>query len=241
MQAHRWILSSIIVLTPSLLAAQESATEPPGLTVNGSAELQVEPDEAVVEVGVDAESPTADAAQAEASRIAAEILSGLRGLEIDETAVQTSQLMLNPVYDYRRGADDGPPRVIAYRASNVVSVRLHDLTKIGPVIDAATRAGANRVQGVQFRLRNDLEARQEALRQATAEARAKAKVIASALGVELGPVLDVEEGGVTLQPVRVGQMQMMRAEAKASFDTPVSAGEITISATVRVRYRLGGP
>jgi len=240
MKVHRWILFSLAALTPVLLTAQEEATEPPGLTVSGTAELQVEPDEAVVEVGVEAERPTADAAQAEASRIAAEIFRGLGELDIDATAVQTSQLMLNPVYDYRRGADEGAPRVIAYRASNVVSVRLRDLAKIGPVIDAATRAGANRVQGVQFRLRNDLEPRQKALRQATEEARAKAEAIAGALGVRLGPVLAVEEGGVSLQPVQLGQMQMMRAEAKASFDTPISTGQITISATVRVRYRLVG-
>lgn len=238
MKTHAWILLPILAVLPRVLSAQEGTATPPGLVVNGSAEIQVEPDEAVVELGVEAESPTADAAQSEASRIAAEILRGLSELDIEETAIQTSQLMLNPVYDHRRAPDDGGPRVIAYRASNVVSVRLEDLTKIGPAIDTATKAGANRVQGVQFRLRDDLEARKRALQQATGEARAKAEAIAAALGVGLGAVLSVEEGGVSLQPVHFGQMQMMRTEAKAAFDTPVSPGQITVSAEVRIRYRL---
>lgn len=239
MSARRWSLLPIVALLASTVPAQEAASGPPSLTVEGSAELEAEPDEAVVELGVQAETPTADAAQAEASRIAAAILSGLRALAIDQTAIQTSQLMLTPVYDYQRRPDDGGPRVIAYRASNVVSVRLGDLAKVGPAIDAATRAGANQVQGVQFRLRDDLEIRKKALRQAAAEARAKAEAIAGALGVELGPVLGVEEGGVSSRPVQFGQVQMMRSEAKAAFDAPVSPGQITVSASVRVRYRLG--
>jgi hypothetical protein len=233
------ILLAMIVLGASTLAAQDEATGPPSLTVSGSAALEVDPDEALVDLGVEAQAPRADAAQAEVNRIAAEILRGLRELDIDEEAVQTSRLMLQPIYDYRRSTgDEGPPRVIAYRATNVVSVRLRDLSKVGPAIDAATTGGANRVEGVQFRLRDELAARQRALRQATEEARAKAEAIAGALGEELGSVLRVEEQGVSFQPVQFGQMMMARAEAKA-VDTPVSPGQVTISATVGVTFRLG--
>ena len=133
------------------------------------------------------------------------------------------------------------PRITGYRASNEVSVELSDLAKVGPAIDAAIGAGANRVVGVSFHLQDDLEVRRRALGQAIREAQQKAETMAAALGVPLGPVLEVQEGGVSVQPIRYPQgAAMMRSQA-ASSATPVQPGRITVRASVQIRYRLGSP
>ncbi len=212
----------------------------PSITVNGSGEVRAEPDEAVVQLGVVAQTDSARQAQQEANRIGQAILQGVSALGVPKEAIQTAQLVLTPVYDQPSPQRQAPqaPHVVGYRASNVVSVRLDDLAKVGPVIDAAIGAGANRVEGVDFQLKDDREARESALQQAVAEARGKARAIAAALDVKLGAVLDVQEGGVSIQTPKYGAPRMLAMEAR-SAETPVSAGQVTVSANVTLRYRIG--
>lgn len=210
----------------------------PSIVVNGNGEVRVAPDEAMVRLGVVAQEETAREAQNEASRIADAILSAVAELGVGNEAIQTSQLYLTPVYEQGGPRQQVPtePRIIAYRASNTVSIRLADLTKIGPVIDAGIESGSNQVEGVSFQLRDDRAARQEALTAAVTEARAKAQVMATALGVELGPILDAQEGGYSIDRPEFAQARMMAMEAAA--DTPVAPGQVTVSASVTLRYRI---
>ena len=214
----------------------------PVIAVSGQGEVRAEPDGATVSLGVTAQAQTAGAAQQEASRIAGRILDAVGALGIETKAVQTSSINLYPVYaDQARRPQqeqDEEPRIVGYRASNVVSVRLSDLDKIGPVIDASVEAGANQVQGVQFELRHDQDERLDALTAAVAAARAKAQTLATALGMRLGPVLRAEEAGLNVDVPRFDRAPVAMMRMEASSATPVSAGEITVSAGVNLLYRL---
>jgi len=242
------VLASLAVILSTLPAGAQmpespagTAREPvPSIVVGGSGEMRVAPDLAVVRLGVVSQQPTARDAQQDASRIAQAILAAVTALEVPRNAVQTSQLILTPVYEQPAPRQQVPtePRIIAYRASNVVSVRLEDLARIGRVIDATIDAGANQVDGVDFQLQDDREAREEALRKAVKEARSKAATMAEALDVTLGPVLDAREGGVSVEPPQLAT-RTFAMEARAA-QTPVSPGEITVSASVTLRYRIGG-
>jgi uncharacterized protein YggE len=151
--------------------------------------------------------------------------------------IQTSRLTLNPVYAPRSPEAAQAPRIVAYQASNIVSVRIVDLSKVGPVIDAGLKAGSNEVQGVVFSLRDDLAARQQALKEAVTEARRKAEVMAEALNVRLGPPHEVIENGVSFMPRSdYGGVAMARAADMAP--TPVSPGQLEIQANVTIRYRI---
>lgn len=216
----------------------------PSITVNGQGEVRTAPDEALVSLGVVAQTERARDAQAEASRIAQAILDAIAALGVPEEAVQTSQLFLTPVYEQQRYDQRGnvptEPRIIAYRASNTVTVRLDDLEKIGPVIDAGIEAGANQLEGVSFQLRDDQAAREEALRLAVAKAKGKAAAIASALGVELGPVLEAQEGGVSIVRPQFAARAMAMEMSAGDQATPVAAGQVSVTGHVTVRYRIGG-
>lgn len=242
------VLAAAAVAPPA--AAQErnviERSAVPVITVSGTGEVRQTPDEATVRLGVTAQADDAAAAQREASETANRILAAVAALGVEESAIQTSRLVLDPVYsqpgpEERRGDRPYEPRIVGYRASNVVSVTLDDLDRVGPVIDAAVGAGANEVQGVDFRLRNDQAARQRAVANAIADARGTAAAMAAALGVELGPVLEAREGGAQVYYPTM-DVRAFRAEAAmaAPPPTPVSPGEVEISARVEVTYRIGG-
>src|SRR5207253_878860 len=83
-------------------------------------------------------------------------------LGVPAAQVQTAELNLSPVYAQGRPGGESEPRITGYQASNVVTVRLDKLDRVGPVIDAGLAAGANRLEGVGFGLRDDRQARAEA-------------------------------------------------------------------------------
>ncbi len=238
----------LIVSTFLALPAQgQSATEkePSILTVTGRGEVRIAPDEATVQLGVARQRNTAQEAQGEVNEVAQEILNAVIHLGVRAEHIQTSELRLSPVYN-TRGRRSGPgdePRVVAYRASNMVSVRLENLSLVGSVIDAAMQAGGNQLQGVYFALRNDLSAREQALKEAVEEASQKAKTISEALDLRIIEVIEVNEGSVS---IRVPQNRFQASgelgsieQMAAPIPPPVSPGQLTVSARVIIRYRIG--
>lgn len=232
-------LAAALALAAPLSAQpqERTAAEPvvPVLSVQGSGSSRVDPDEATVRLGVLAQAPTAQAAMKQVNQVANAILAAVRGLGVPEKEIQTSELNLSPVYAQVPPERGGEPRISGYQASNVVSIRLTKLDLVGQVVDAGLGAGANRLDGVVFGLQNDEAARADALAKAAAAARAKAATLAKALNVRLAEIVEVVEGGVTVfTPMRRMAMESMAMAA----DTPVSAGQVGVDASLTLRYRI---
>lgn len=231
----RTILGIVLFLIAAMANAQEKKSDLPLLTVTGSGQSRVAPDEATVRFGINVQAATARAAQENANGVIQKALTSLTGLKIPRADIQTAQLTLSPIYSPQRPGDPRPPAVVAYSAQSTLSVRVEDLTLIGKVIDAGIAAGANTLEGVQFGLKNDLQARLDALKAAVVEARQKADAMSQALAVRLVSLQDADEGVQRFYP----QQQMMRgamAMEGAGAATPVEPGQVVVSANVTLRY-----
>ena len=232
----------LLALSLSAAAFGQEKKDFPSISVNGSGEVKAPPDQAIVRLGVTKEAKTAQQAQQQVNTAAQAILDAVRKLGIDPKQIQTSQLNLYPVYSQgpvepMRG--EHTPQIVGYQASNVISVTVLNIQQVGQVIDAGLNAGANQLEGVLFGLQDDTGARRQALTKAAAEARAKADTIAEALGVQILWVHEVVESGVSIQPY-VGAREVMMA-ARADMAAPVSPGEVSVSASLTVRYAIGPP
>ena len=214
-------------------AAAQAPTGPviPQIVTQGAGEVRVAPDRAITRFGVQIDAADARTAQARVSETMQRVIQALRRLNIPENRIGTERLDLSPVYEPLRPGQDTRPRLSGYRAANVVRVELDDIARLGPIIDAAVGAGANEVEGIAFTITNEAPHRMEALRQASQEARTKAQAIAEALGVRLSALIEASEGGVEVVPPRP-----LAFERGALAATPVQPGEMTVRATVTVRY-----
>lgn len=226
----------LVAVSPQLFAQDNRAVQARLLTAFGTGEVRATPDMAEVQLGVVTEAPNAtDARQQNASR-AEKVISAISALGIPENAIRTSIFQLEAVrrFEDQNQNQRGEPPIVGYRVTNEVNVRTPKFDLVPRIIDDAIKAGANRVDYVSFILSNEASARQSALREAGADARANAQAMAKGLGVTLGQVQSVQQGGAVVpQPGPV----MFRA-AEAAVSTPILPGEVTVNATVTVTYQL---
>jgi len=216
--------------------ALDARPDPHVVTVTGTAEVEAQPDRARILFAVETEGATAQEAGERNATLMTAVTEALRtaGDDAPGLRVETSGYSLAPRYGPVR--PDQSREILGYTARNTVQVRVDEVERVGPLIDAALGAGANRVANLQFELRDPEPHRHEAVRLAVQRARAEAEVIADALGVPLGPALDVQGGADTFYPMQ-GFAGMERAMAMMDA-TPIEAGMQTISARVTIRFRL---
>ncbi|HYP13092.1 MAG TPA: SIMPL domain-containing protein [Bryobacteraceae bacterium] len=202
-----------------------------GVTAHGEAEITVKPDQFTIQIGVVTQAATADAAAAQNSKQTTDVISAVKGALGAGVDIKTSAYSLQPNYNYRPNA---APTITGYTANNMVQVTSSDLMLAGKVVDAATKVGANNIQGIQFSVKDEQTARAEALRQAARKARANAEALAAGLGMKLGPVISITDG----EPVRVFPVREMSMAKAAQADTPVEPGNVSVHARVSVTAAL---
>ena len=223
-----------ITAVPAAWAQDHGAAEFAATTLNLSAgaEVRVRPDLAVVDLGVQAEGASAAIAFAAARSRMTAIASTLHGRGVADEDVQTAELNLQA--QYADGDGHGPRRLTGYEASNTLSVRLHDLGRVGAVVDALVASGANTVNGISFQLADPAAAEDEARRRAVKALQAKAELYAQATGYRLQRLVSLSDGGGYAQAPHA----VFARRAMAQSVTPIAAGELTVSASVSAQYEL---
>jgi uncharacterized protein YggE len=216
--------------------ADDDAEQPRTITVVGYGEVRASPDLALLELAVETTADTAARATTENARRTTAVIDALKKKIGSQDRVTTTGYSLQPRYASRRPGSDAPPEITGYVSSNQVRVETRGLDAVGELIDAAIAAGANRTDGLSFTLQNRSPHLRAALEKAGAEAQAQAQAIAAALQVKLGEVLSAATSGAPMpQPLYKTRMLAMAAEA---VSTPVEPGEVEVSATLTVSYRI---
>ena len=215
--------------------AQQAAPALSSIRVTGDSKVTARPDRVQIDLGVTTRAAHSQEAATENARQVDAVLAAVRKATGPAAVLRTISYSLNPTYQYHPNGEE--PTITGYSAVNVVQVTLDDLAKIGTVIDSATLAGANHVQGIQFTLRDQDAVRAEALRQAATRARAQADVLAAALALKVVRVLSVEENSPRLVPVRA-YMGAPRTAAVSAAATPVEAGTLDVTADVMLTVEV---
>jgi uncharacterized protein len=225
-------LAATLVAATLLAAPALAETDfPSAISVTGEAQVSAPPDLAQLDAGVASDGKTAREA-AEANNAAmSKVLAALKGAGLEDKDYQTSRLSLQPQYAPNR---PGPSPIVGYRASNRVSIKLHDVAKVASVIDTLVTAGANDVGNINFTVTQASKLLDDAREKAIADARRKAEIYAKAAGVTLGAPLSISEEGA---PAPVFRGKMMAAAPMAT-STPIAQGEETLSVTVAVTWAI---
>ncbi|AQR62856.1 hypothetical protein BZG35_15225 [Brevundimonas sp. LM2] len=210
-------------------------TPAPALNLSAYGEVKVAPDMATISFGVVTEAPTAQAAMADNATRMTQVFAALRRAGVAERDIQTSGLNLSPQYDY---VQNEPPKLRGYQATNRVTVGIMDLDRVGTTADAVVSAGVNQIDGIAFGLKDPKAAEDQARVLAVRALQDKARLYAQALGVDLGPVRSLSEGGGYQAPQPMPQYGARMAMAE-SDSTPVAAGQLAVRIDITGTYDLG--
>ncbi|MCV3737967.1 SIMPL domain-containing protein [Rhizobium sp. TRM96647] len=218
--------------------AQETRPREPVITVTGEGRADVAPDMAVVDLGVVKDGKTAREALDANNAAMAEVMKALKDAGIAERDLQTSGFVINPQYQFPQGDgnENKPPVLVGFQVSNMLSVRIRDLAKLGTILDQTVTLGVNQSGGIRFTNDKPEAAISEARKKAVEDGIARARELTSAAGIDIGKVLEISETSYRAQP-----MPMMRAAMAKDFApeaVPVAAGENSYSVTVTMTFEL---
>jgi len=148
------------------------------------------PDTAEINVGIQVNKPTVQAAQKEANEKINKVSGEIKKLGIEDKYIKTADYNIYPEYDYRVGQ-----KIVGYNINITLKIKVKDFDKINQVIDTATSLGANQIGNLSFTVDDEKleELKMEARKQAIEKAKEKAKEIANAGGLRLGRIVNISE------------------------------------------------
>jgi uncharacterized protein YggE len=226
------LLLLLVFALPTMTPAQDIA-KVHFVRATGEATVTARPDRAQISIGVLSQASTAQAAAAANATQTTQVIDAIKRTLGEGGELKTSGYSISPQYQYTAGRS---PKVTGYQASNTVQIIVNQLPLLGKIIDAASDSGANNISGVSFSLKDETQARNQALAEAALKARAAAESIAKALNVRVISVLQAETTEVpTFRPM-VRSFAAMNAPNAAP--TPIEPGDLDIHASVTVTLEV---
>ncbi|MBR4153289.1 MAG: SIMPL domain-containing protein [Selenomonadaceae bacterium] len=229
---------SLTLLIVMIFCATTFAEEvhPPIISVSGEGIVEASPDRATISVGVVTRDKNPSAVQAANAKAASSVINSIVALGIERKNISTGNYNFSPTY---RHSDNGRSEIDGYEATNSVTIVVDDLNLVGKIIDTALSKGANRVDSLQFGLRNKNSYQDEALRLAILDAKHKAEIAAAALGKSIVGVYSVSINHSSIDAPRNYKMaRNMAADEAVGIETPIESGTLHCSANVHVEFEI---
>jgi uncharacterized protein YggE len=208
------------------------------IRVIGRAVVETVPDYVTVRVGVTSRAPTPTAALDQNSAAARKIVDFAKASGIAERDIQTDAVNLSPLFKTVRdpnGTTRQEPD--GYTASNIVRVKLTELSRLGAFMRQALDQGANNINGVQFGLSNYESALDDARTRAVEDAVRQAQRLAEAARVKLGKIQEIVSPPRS-QVVTEGPLVMARGGGVRASPVPVEAGSLQVNAEVEIIWSI---
>lgn len=233
-----------VLMVASILASAGVATAADvplrSVSVTGSGEVKAQPDMAYVTLGVEARRPTLAEARAEVNATVERVLALTRELKIEPKFVDSTRLQVQP--DYRWDEKESRQVLLGYVVSRQVDVELHDLDRLGTLLEKSVSAGVNQVGGARLDSSRRKELERAALTQAVEDARLNADALARAAGARLGPVLSLSTTGTMPVPMYAQKAMSVAAAPMAdAAEQSYQSSEMKFTATVSAQFELLAP
>lgn len=228
-----------LVAGPALAGEAHTVPEPV-ISVSGSAATSVKPDLLRVRFGVETREVSSRAAVAANAELMDAVIGAVRRAGVDEDEISTTQFNVQAVYDTVPDPDTGRRSSVlsGYQVSNVLLVETPDLDKAAAILDGATEAGANRVDGVDFTLAPEtMKAVQDDLIElAVLDAKGRAEKALEPLGQVIAGVQNVNLSGMAAPLQRTADTARM--EMAQAAPTQVFASDQDVSVSVHVTFSI---
>lgn len=206
------------------------------LNANGVGEVAITPDVAYIFVGVRSQAENVENALDQNNKQSAAVSSALQELGVDPLDIQTSAFNIYPQQFYGPMGPTSPEDMgtTMYVVENTVYITVRDLQKLGGVLNAVVRAGANNINGINFDVSDKSEAIAQARKLAIDAAKSKAQAIAADAGIQLGDLITLN----VYENQNVVPLYEGKYVGGAGAGVPVSAGQMKVQVTADLIYEI---
>jgi uncharacterized protein len=233
------VLFSFLILT-ALAIAQEHPTVsamPNSVYVGADGKFEAAPDTAIIQFNISVQDDTSAAAYTHASNEAEQVRKVLRDNGIEPKAASIGFFSVQPIYDWKSSKQ----KLIGYRVTTNVTLKLKDFSKIGPITQQLADANVSESQTLNYTLENIDEAKNKAVEDAYRRARNSAEAVARASGRALGELSYASVD--TFEPTRIFAPHMRAMAAMPNAAPPAPTEEftpqnVTVTAHVNALFNL---
>jgi uncharacterized protein YggE len=233
-----------------------------GIFVTGTGTVSVQPDMAVLSIGVNATADTVKEAMNKANTSLNAMLEAVKKHGVDSKDIQTSYFSVYPRYDgyeiYNCPKDGGstPPSsdpsvpeggcyrewkqvLTGYQVANQLTIKVRGDKEVGPVIDDLVVAGgdAAQIQGITFTVEDTKALSAKAREAAIKAAMEQAQQFASLTGAGLGKLIHISQVGGEI-PVTRAYKDVASAPGGEFAPTPIQTGEVEVTVTVQAVFAI---
>lgn len=209
-------LFSIVLLATSFAFAQDHpnvTAQPNTVYVGADGKYEAAPDTAEIQLNISVQDDSSQAAYQRASKNVEQVREALRNNGLDPKMATIGFFSVQPVYEWKP-----KQRVIGYRVTTDVTLKLKDFTKVGPITQQLAEANVSETQNLTYILENIDEAKDRAVQDAYRRARNYADTIARASGRVLGELsyASVDTFENSPRPIMARMARPMAAMANAA-------------------------
>jgi uncharacterized protein YggE len=204
------------------------------ISVKGRGVVESAPDLAILHLGVVSVAKTAQLASDSNNRSMENILESLESEGIEDEDIETTNFNLTPKREYRKNL---PPLIVGFQVSNTLMVKIHDLEKVGDVLQKAIEAGGNNFHSLEFSISDPSEQEEKARRRAVEDAVSRAEELTEPLDADVGQPITIQEIQYSHHPQPHRRMMMTDAHHAESSSVPLHAPKDLIT-TVEVQIKF---
>ena len=233
--------------TTAVIATSESTGCDPqrSVQVSGTALVNVAPDRALIQLGVQTNGDTPSKVEQVNSSAIKALIKELTDLGIEQKEISTDLYYVEPVYSSYDSLN-----IRGYRINNTIAITLRDITKVNQVVSTALESGANQIVNVELYTSELRKYRDQAREMAVKAANEKASALADSAGAKTGCVLNIAENTYSYYNGWWGRNNNIWAQNVSQNVTPsdspsavsetgaVNLGQISVRAEVTVTYSL---
>lgn len=222
-------LFTLVLVTFSAMA-QNNNSITPQVNVNGEGSVKIKPDYAVITMGAEIKDLDSAKAKKQNDEIIAKLIQVIKKSAIAEKDYQTQRVNLYKTREYQEKKD-------YFVASQTITITLRSLDNYEKLMADLMAAGANTINGVEFKSTQTEKVATEIRAKAVLNAKKKAEDYANALNQSIGKALIISDQSMVNNP-RVYMMKTAMADESAGMDQTLAVGEIEISTNVNVVFEL---
>jgi uncharacterized protein YggE len=233
------VLFALAILATISVAQEHPAVSalPNSVYVGADGKFESAPDTAILQFNISVQDDTPQTAYQHASKETEQVREVLRANGIEPKAANIGFLSVQPVYDYRNARQ----KLIGYRVTTDVALKLKDFSKIGPITQQLAEANVSETQTLNYTLENIDEAKNKAVEDAYRRARNSAEALARASGRTVGELsyasVDTFENQHNPFP-RMARAMAARAEAAPAPTEEFTPQTVNITAHVNALFNL---